>query len=245
MQNTPFPLIRVHLRNPPPAASPVQPPLRARAYAHTVQRRHHYECAFEEYLRSRRIPYVAVDEARKALLPAAVQRAVPGGGKAAIKSFDFVVYGENTNLLVDIKGRRVEARSGRGGRPTELATGTLQSWVTHDDVESMGQWEGLFGSGFEAAFVFIYWCAAQPPDALFQEVFQHKGEWYALRSVRRCDYVRAMRPRSAKWRTVYVPARDFERISQPFVGRAPAVDGGDGLLHDHGPVEPALAMLGG
>ena len=34
-----------------------------------AQRRHHYEAAFEGYLRQRRIPYVAVDEAKKSLLP--------------------------------------------------------------------------------------------------------------------------------------------------------------------------------
>ena len=33
------------------------------------QRRHHYEAAFEAYLREKRLPYVSVNEARKALLP--------------------------------------------------------------------------------------------------------------------------------------------------------------------------------
>lgn len=36
-----------------------------------AQRRHHYEQAFEAFLREERIPYVAVNEARKALLPGA------------------------------------------------------------------------------------------------------------------------------------------------------------------------------
>ena len=34
-----------------------------------AQRRFHYEQAFEYYLRANRVPYVAVDEAKKSLLP--------------------------------------------------------------------------------------------------------------------------------------------------------------------------------
>jgi hypothetical protein len=45
-----------------------------------ADRDNHYEVAFEEYLRSRGIPYVAVDEARRSLLS-------EGG---SIKSLDFM-----------------------------------------------------------------------------------------------------------------------------------------------------------
>ena len=37
-----------------------------------------------------------------------------------------------------------------------------------EDVRSLTEWEKLFGDGFQAAFVFVYACDAQPPDALFQ-----------------------------------------------------------------------------
>ena len=51
----------------------------------------HYEAAFEAYLREQGIPYVAVDEAKKALF-----------STAKLKSFDFVVYSKNgRNLLVE------------------------------------------------------------------------------------------------------------------------------------------------
>ena len=208
-------------------------------------RRHHYERAFEEFLRARRIPYVAVDEARKALLPVdgAGVRAEEGGEGGSLKSFDFVIYGESTNLLVDIKGRKVTA--GKGG---ELSAGTLQTWVTEDDIASMRKWEGLFGVGFEAAFVFVYWCQGQPPDALFQEVWEDAGEWYALRAVTLREYAAAMKPRSPKWRTVYVPAAAFARISHPFTSPA-AVGAGkerglfDGRFADAGPEVPALHPL--
>jgi hypothetical protein len=179
-----------------------------------AQRRHHYERAFEAYLRSRRLPYIAVDEAKKTLLPEGSRLRVegPGGAGATLKSFDFVLYGGRMNLLVDVKGRRV---------PRSLASSNgrsrLESWVTQDDVDSMREWERLFGPGFEGAFIFIYWCDGQPPDALFQEIFEDRGRWYAIRAVRASDYVERMRVRSPRWRTVHLSGPDFERMSRPLV----------------------------
>lgn len=187
-----------------------------------AQRRHHYEAAFEELLRARRIPYVAVDEARKALLPSGVEfkgtsAGVTASADDALKCFDFVVYGGAGNLLVDIKGRKVARRAAnRAAAPAPRSS--LQSWVTQDDVWSISRWRSLFGAGFDAAFVFVYWCEDQPPDGLFQDVFEHRGRWYAVRSVQLDRYTASMKTRSAKWRTVHVPVREFERISGPFVG---------------------------
>ncbi|MFI4893518.1 MAG: HYExAFE family protein [Phycisphaerales bacterium JB058] len=174
------------------------------------QSRHHYEQALEAHLRARRIPYISVNEARRTLLPPDADLSVADpasetGRRVVLKSFDFVIYGEPTNLLVDVKGRKVKA-----GSP-----GRLESWVTEDDVEALGRWEQLFGEGFRAAFVFIYWCEDQPADALFQEIFEHRGRWYAVRSVLLEPYKRAMVPRSRRWRTVNVPTAAYERISSP------------------------------
>ncbi len=205
-----------------------------------TQRWHHYERAFEAYLRAQRIPYVAVDEARKALLPRD-QRFVsphepgaaapaPGPGPS-LKSFDFVLYADQRNLLMDVKGRKAPrppqagaagARGAGGGRVRRAAR--LESWVTLDDVESLRTWRTLFGAGFDAGFVFVYWCDEQPPDGLFQEVFAHEDRWYALRAITLSRYAAAMKPRSARWRTVDLPAREFEQLSEPFT--PPWVGGG-------------------
>lgn len=179
----------------------------------SMLRRHHYECAFEEFLRSRRIPYVAVDEARKTLLPRQRQATSPSLAEAALKSFDFVVYGAAGNLLIDIKGRRLTGRR-------------LESWATLEDVESLHRWEALFGPGFEAAFIFIYACEQQPPDTLFEEVIEHRGTWYILRSVLVREYARVMKLRSQRWRTVDIPGSVFPRISRPFTGADSAPVGG-------------------
>lgn len=189
-----------------------------------TQRRHHYEAAFEQYLRATRVPYVAVDEAKKALLPGAadfhVVEAGAGGEQRpqALKSFDFVIYGEGLNLLCEVKGRRIALpKRGSGRGPANGASvGRLENWVTSDDAESLARWEQLFGPGFEAAFIFVYWCDAQPPDGLFQEIFAHRERWYAIRACRLREYTAAMKVRSPKWRTLHVPTAVFERISHPF-----------------------------
>ena len=160
-----------------------------------VQRRFHYDNAFEYYLRAKAIPYVGVDEARKAL-----------HGPKKLKSFDFVVYAPSgPNLLVDVKGRKHSGRS----------RSQLDNWVTEDDVADLVQWQRVFGQGFIAALVFLYWCEAQPPDALFHEIFEHRDRWYAVLGVTLEEYRAHMKPRSAKWKTVHVPAADFGRIAQP------------------------------
>lgn len=202
-----------------------------------AQRRFHYERAFEEFLRSRRIPYVAVDEAKKALLPDNAHLRLNSPGETgdsplALKSFDFVIYGDGGNLLIDIKGRKV----GTSRRSGQLGT-RLESWVTIDDIESLRRWQELFGAGFEPAFVFVYWCDVQPPDALFQEVVEHRGVWYALRAVTLSAYRQHMKVRSPRWGTVDIPQSIFERISQPFAPPPRARD-------DLGAEVPALVPLG-
>lgn len=179
-----------------------------------VQRRFHYDRAFEAYLRSRRVPYVAVDEAKKALLPRKSLR-------KNLKSFDFVIYGKEINLIVDVKGRRFKEGSGAGTKKR------LECWVTRDDVESLSLWEKLFGETFQALFVFLYWCEGQPPDGLFQEVFTFQDRWYIVRAVRLADYRRHMKVRSEKWKTVDLPAAAFREVSCPFCPPAGESIGGD------------------
>src|SRR5688572_27565528 len=186
-----------------------------------AQRRFHYEQAFEHFLRANRVPYVAVDEAKKALMPAADKsknKKAPGSGKPveALKSFDFVVYAPERNLLVDVKGRMFGSQASANPQSSRR----FESWVTQDDVDSLTHWQSLFGTDFHATFVFAYCLRQQPPDALFEELFAFGDRWYALREVRLDDYRTAMVSRSGKWQTVHVPAEAFARISRPFSVKA-------------------------
>lgn len=213
------------------------------------QRRHHYERAFESYLRDRRIPYICVDEAKKSLLPPGAQFQIAqdsglgdGGPQRSLKSFDFMVYGRDSNLIVEIKGRKIPARRGGAGHGSS-GRGRLECWVTHDDIESLGTWERLFGPGFEAVLVFVYWCDEQPPDGLFQEVCASGSRWYALRSITAASYRQHMKPRSARWRTVDLPAEVFARLSSPFAPAATPPSPDLDWAGDAGPAVPLLEPI--
>ncbi|HRK30018.1 MAG TPA: HYExAFE family protein [Tepidisphaeraceae bacterium] len=154
----------------------------------------HYEAAFEAYLRERGIPYVAVDEAKKALF-----------STAKLKSFDFVVYNpKGLNLLVDVKGRQAHSRSARP---------SFQTWTTERDVEDLMQWEQVFGSNFKAVFTFIYWI--DPPLTPEPGMFEFRGKWYWLMGIDLSDYRNHMRRRSVKWETVSLPMADFRQLARP------------------------------
>lgn len=96
------------------------------------QQGRHYERAFEAFLKARRAPFVALEQARQLLgTPAGPMRAdghahgdsehLPTGdpllgdasldGRSTLKAFDFVLYGENAHTLVEVKGRRLVVRS--------------------------------------------------------------------------------------------------------------------------------------
>lgn len=179
-----------------------------------AQRRFHYDLAFEDYLRQRAIPYVAVDEAKRALraggsMPgryAVMDRENGDGGAVSLKSFDFIVYSQSgPNLLVDVKGRKHAGRSCR----------SLQNWVTQTDVRCMGSWESMFGGEFEAVFAFLYWCQQPPPDALFQDLFEAGGRWYAALGITLASYRFHARQRSPSWGTVCMPTAEFNRQAVP------------------------------
>ncbi len=176
-----------------------------------ANRRFHYDRAFEHYLRANAIPYIAVDEAKRALSAAGGHQTTRGRSDAIpdkLKSFDFVVYSKrHRNLLIDVKGRKHSGKTGKA----------FQNWVTRDDVACLSRWAQIFGDGFEPAFAFLFWCDAQPPDALFHEVFSYGDRWYAVLAVSLHDYQQHMRDRSAKWDTVSIPAKAFDELSQPLM----------------------------
>jgi hypothetical protein len=154
----------------------------------------HYEAAFEGFLREKKIPYVAVDEAKKALF-----------ANAKLKSFDFVVYSQNgPNLLVDVKGRSAKAGSGRR---------SYESWTTERDVEDLMQWEQVFGDGFKGVLAFVYWIEA--PMLPEPGMFEFRERWYLLMGIDLLEYRDHMRRRSPKWETVCLGAEDFRQLARP------------------------------
>ncbi|MEO1235629.1 MAG: HYExAFE family protein [Planctomycetota bacterium] len=125
-------------------------------------------------------------------------------GSKKLQSFDLVVYSESgNNPLIDVKGRKHSGQTGR----------SLQHWVTRDNVSFLEAWSGIFGEGFESAFVFLLWCDSQPPDALFLAAFEFNRCWDAVLAVWMGDYVGHVRDHPAKWDPADLSAADFDRVS--------------------------------
>src|SRR5262249_48970628 len=127
-----------------------------------AKRENHYEAAFEQFLRSRQVPYVAVDEAKRSLL--ATSHEPYEEPRASLKSLDFIISSsQGRRWLVDVKGRRF---------PSGNQKQYWRNWSTKDDLVSLAHWERLFGERFEGLFVFAYHVAGDrsplPAEQLFE-----------------------------------------------------------------------------
>ncbi|MBI2804054.1 MAG: HYExAFE family protein [Planctomycetes bacterium] len=165
-----------------------------------MDRSNPYEAAFETFLREQGLCYVAVDEARRAVL-----------GDVPVKNLDFIILGPTgAKLLVDVKGRQFP------GGPASRPRYVWESWATQEDVNGLTHWQGLFGNDYLPLFVFMY--RVLPIVSLDDspDIWRHQGETYLFRGVRLDEYRKHMRVRSPKWGTVGLPKGKFEEIARPF-----------------------------
>ena len=163
-----------------------------------MRRSVHYEAAFEAYLRARGWPYVVVDEAKKAVF-----------ANVSIKSFDFLVYSSaQPNLLVDIKGRKFPDAA--RGSSVKVAR-AWENWVPREDVESLLEWEKIFGRDFKAFLVFAYWLQGPPQRSPFEDVHFFRQRHYHFAAIGATEYARWARLRSQRWQTLSMPSAEFVR----------------------------------
>ena len=164
-----------------------------------ARRDQHYENAFQDYLRSRGIPYVSVNEQ---------QQAIFGGQK--VKSFDFLVYpGGPSHWIVDVKGRKFPYLDPEGGKRY------WENWVVNEDLDGLQEWREVFGENFEAYFLFTYQLEGSPQRWPEGRPHAFNNRIYAFWAVTLDDYQRHCRRRSDRWGTVTVPAGIFREIAQP------------------------------
>lgn len=157
-------------------------------------RSNHYDVAFEAWLRRHRLPYVAVDETRRALL-----------AEQSLKSPDFLVQAPQLGrVVVDVKGRK--QLSGQQQRRWE-------NWATQDDLASLDAWERIFGGQFKGLLVFAYELATDDPDQ--PEMLQFRDRRYSFHGVWAAAYREAMKARSAKWDTVWLPSASYRSLRFP------------------------------
>jgi hypothetical protein len=170
-----------------------------------ANRDNHYEAAFEEWLRWRRLPYVAVDEAKRSRW---------AGG--SIKSLDFIVSPPAApGWLIDVKGRRFPA-----GRQKHY----WKNWSTRDDLHSLAHWERLFGGQFGGLFVFAYNVVGDRSPLPRESLFAFRGGMYGFLAVPLADYARHARPISPRWDTLAMPTAAFRQLATPLAGLLPEYD---------------------
>jgi hypothetical protein len=164
-----------------------------------ARRWNHYEAAFEAYVRSLRVPCVAVDEAKRAL-----------SGDADLKSPDYLLYPRfSHNLVVEVKGK--QGKNAQGRRRWE-------NWVTTDDLEGLERWQTLFGPGFQAILVFVY--AELPPAFPLpggDGGFAFRDRTYRFWAVALDDYVSHLRSRGPAWKAVAMARAAFRRRVRPLI----------------------------
>jgi hypothetical protein len=164
-----------------------------------AKRDNHYEAAFEEYLRQRQVPYVAVDETRRSLM-----------ADASLKSLDFIVSSSlGGSWLIDVKGRQF---------PSGEQKRYWKNWSTKDDVWSLSEWERLFGQQFRGLLVFAYNIvgdrAPLPPDQLFE----FRDHLYGFVAISLRDYASHAKQISVRWQTVAMPTSQFRSLAGPIEG---------------------------
>ena len=162
-----------------------------------ANRDNHYEAAFEEYLRRSGVPYVAVDEARRSVLS--------GGG--SLKSLDFIVSAPERMWLVDVKGRRFPS----GDEQKQY----WKNWSTRDDLDSLAQWEQVFGATFCSVFVFAYNIVGDRAPLPPERLFEFREGLYAFVAVPLSDYAQWARPISPRWDTLAMPVEQFRQMARP------------------------------
>ncbi len=162
-----------------------------------ANRANHYEAAFEAYIRSIRVPCVAVDEAKRAFF-----------GDGGVKNPDFLLYPRmGINLVVEVKGKK--GKDARGRRPWE-------NWVTTDDLDGLALWQEMFGPGFRSILAFVY---AEPLSAWplppGDGAFEFRGRAYRFWAVGLDDYVAHLRSRGPAWKAVAMARAAFRRRVRP------------------------------
>lgn len=162
-----------------------------------ANRANHYEAAFEAFIRSLRVPCVAVDEAKRAI-----------SGDEGVKNPDFLLYPRmGLNLVVEVKGK--QGKNAKGRRPWE-------NWVTIDDLDGLARWQAMFGPGFRAVLAFAY---AEPPPPFplppGDGSFAFRGRLYRFWAVGLDDYISNLRSRGPAWKAVAMARREFRRRVRP------------------------------
>ena len=98
-------------------------------------------------------------------------------GDGSLKSLDFIVaVGAGASWLVDVKGRRF---------PSGEQKQYWKNWSTRDDLQSLAEWQRLFGATFAGLFVFAYVIVGHRSPLAAEQIFEYQGRGYGFVGIRR------------------------------------------------------------
>jgi hypothetical protein len=86
--------------------------------------------------------------------------------------------------------------------------------VTTEDIDGLVGWHRTLGSGYTGLFIFAYRADKIDVDFDGREVFDFDNGRYLFFAVHIDDYVRYMKQRSPRWRTVTIPAERFRECAR-------------------------------
>ena len=166
-------------------------------------RANNYEAAFEDYLRSRGVTYIATSEQRRALSIESPD------GPTGVKIPDFIVTTPGReNALVDVKGKQLPYLERR-------TPNAWENWLKDEDLEALEFWENAFGRNFIGLIALAYWIREEKYEKYFEEIHRWSGAKYGFLGLSRAEYVKHARRRSARWSTLSIPIRTFRRVARP------------------------------
>ncbi|MFH1371638.1 MAG: HYExAFE family protein [Planctomycetota bacterium] len=158
----------------------------------------HYEKAFAGWLVENQVEFVTAADQHK-----------PVFEKSELKSFDFLLCpSSGKKIIAEVKGRHFKGT-------TLAGLARLECWVTTDDVDGLAAWQQTLGPDYEAAFIFAYRVQNVDVDFDGREIFDCSDDRYLFLAVRLADYIKYMKQRSPKWRTVTLAAEKFRRCARP------------------------------
>ena len=162
-----------------------------------AKRENHYEAAFEAFLQTWRVPYIAVDEAKRSRW-----------SDGTLKNLDFIVTppGEPVAWLADVKGRRF---------PTGKQEQYWKNWTTGDELQSLARWEELLGKNFSGLLVFAFHVVGEYAPLPPEQLFLFRCEWYGFVGIRLHHYTSQAHRISPKWDTFALPAARFRELAEP------------------------------
>lgn len=157
-----------------------------------------YERAVEEFLRSHRLPYLAVKQRRRPLSAA-----------GPIKNFDFLVHARSgQHYLLEVKGRPFPYRRGRNKVYWE-------NWVHQGDLEGLRRWRDYFGFGFTALISYAYLIGEPEYVESFPSRVSWRGGEFGLVALPLEDFFHWGERRSARWGAWHIPPVLFRQLVRP------------------------------